>query len=114
MKYEISYFLTGEKVSLDLFNFSPKGGYEYFLTKFCKHLDESLVSWFQGVESGIGSITYRGQIIAVVWTDFPFAFSFDCQNKEAASSLQMSLQNFFKSSNGLILSWVIQYREIYS
>jgi hypothetical protein len=97
MKYKISPFVEGEKFSLELCEFTPKGGYEIFLREFCQFAGESFHDWFQGVESGIGHLSYLGTTLTVVWNDFPDSFGFDCDSKELAISLKGQLEKFFKS-----------------
>lgn len=84
-----------QKHSLELEDFEPKGGYEIFLTQFCKFIDEEFLDWYQGVMEGIGHITYRGYKLEVYWTDFPFALSFDCRDKAMAEELKPRLKTFF-------------------
>jgi hypothetical protein len=57
-------------------------------------MGESLCDWFQGVESGIGHMSYLGSTLTVVWNDFPDSFSFDCDSEGLAISLQGKLEKF--------------------
>jgi hypothetical protein len=95
VNYRITAFATGQKYSLELEDFEPKGGYELFLKTFCKFIDEEFLDWHQGVMEGIGHITYRGYKLVVYWTDFPFALSFDCRDKAMAEELRPMLEAFF-------------------
>lgn len=95
MKYKVTPFVDGGKFSLELCDFAPKGGYEIFLREFCRFSGESLYDWFQGVESGIGHLSYLSTALTVIWNDFPDSFSFDCDSEELAISLQGKLEKFF-------------------
>ena len=94
-KFLLKPFLNSEKYALELEGFEPKGGYEPFLKDVCPFLGGTFLDWYQGVESGIGAITYQGKKIVVFWTDFPFALSFDCLNETMAKNLQKELENYF-------------------
>jgi hypothetical protein len=95
IQFRITPFLNSEKYSLQLDDFEPQGGYDFFLRAVCEHLNESFLDWYQGVESGIGHITYRGYTLTVYWTDYPFSLSFDCRDQLMAQELQMKLEGFF-------------------
>ncbi|MFC6282041.1 hypothetical protein [Polaromonas aquatica] len=97
MKYKITPFSSSEKFSLELHDFTPEGGYELFLQRFCQFAEESFFDWFQGVQSGIGHITYLGTTLTVVWNDFPQSFSFDCSSEKLAVSLQSQLEQFLQN-----------------
>lgn len=103
MKLKITPFLGSPEFSVELEDFEPKGGYEPFLRDICGYLGETFINWYQGVESGVGAITYQGSTVKVFWTDFPFALSFDCRNNEIAEQLYERLQAYFsdKDSNHL-------------
>jgi hypothetical protein len=85
----------GNGVSINLNDFEPPGGYELFLKNVCNFLGESFLNWHQGIESGIGQITYEGYKLTVFWTDFPFSLSFDCRDKVMAEELQIRLKDYF-------------------
>jgi hypothetical protein len=94
----ITPFAKGNKYSLELEDFEPTGGYEVFLRHVCPYLGEGFLDWHQGIAEGIGHITYRGYKLAVYWTDFPFALSFDCQDKAMAEELKRRLEAYFAQS----------------
>lgn len=58
-------------------------------------MGEKFLDWHQGIEVGIGHITYQGYKLGVYWADFPFAFSFDCRDKAMAEELQTTLEAYF-------------------
>jgi hypothetical protein len=95
VKMEIRKFFNADQYALELEDFEPKGGYEIFLKKFCEFIKEQFLDWYQGVEVGIGHITYQGYKLEVYWTDFPFALSFDCRDKAMADELRPKLEAFF-------------------
>lgn len=97
MKFQITPFHQSKQFSLELYEFVPKDGYETFLKKFCEFSGEAFIDWRQGVESGIGHISYLGGRLTVVWNDFPDSFSFDCESELVALSLQSLLKTFFES-----------------
>ncbi len=82
------------KYSLQLEEFHPNGGYEKFLKDFCNSIGEKLVEWWQGVEAGIGCITFRGDSVQVYWSDFPDAFFFDCNDLSQAQMIEIVLRNY--------------------
>lgn len=96
ISFSISPFLKSTEYALKLENFEPQDGYELFLQKLCTHLNEQLIDWYQGIESGIGHITYQGYRLTVFWTDFPFSLSFDCRDKDMAEKLQFCLEGYFR------------------
>lgn len=98
IQFRITPFLNSEKYSLQLDDFEPQGGYEIFLRAVCEHLNEKFLNWYQGVESGIGNITYCGYTMMVYWTDYPFALSFDCRDQSMAQELQIKLEGFFETT----------------
>lgn len=83
-----------DEVSVCLNDFEPYGGYESFLRNFCKTLGESFLDWSQGVESGVGHITYKRYRLPVIWTDFPFALSFDCPDCCVAEEIASKLREY--------------------
>lgn len=85
----------GDGVSVNLNDFETSAGYGSFLKDVSTFLGESFLDWYQGIESGIGHITYKGYKLTVFWTDFPFALSFDCPNKLIADELQSRLKSYF-------------------
>ncbi len=93
--FRITPFRQSEKYSLEIENFEPPEGYEGFLQSLCHSLNEEFLDWYQGVESGIGHITYRNYKLTVYWTDFPFALSFDCVDEAMANSLKEDLDRYF-------------------
>ena len=97
MKYQITHFAENGKFSFEISDFAPKGGYEIFLNEFCQFTGESLYDWFQGVESGIGHMSYLGTTLTIVWNDVPDSLHFDCDSEELAVSLQEKLGEFFHS-----------------
>lgn len=94
-KYRISPFANSEQYSLELQEFVPDEGYESFLQDLCAFLSEKFLDWHQGIELGIGHMTYRNYRLAIYWTDFPFALSFDCANEPMAQSLRGDVESYF-------------------
>jgi len=99
IQFRITPFLQSKEFSLELEDFEPVGGYEQFLKHVCDYLGETFLDWYQGIESGIGHVTYRGYTLTVYWTDFPFALSFDCQDEAMAKELKTALESFFATSS---------------
>lgn len=95
-KFRISPFLNNSKFSLEIEEFEPRCGYKIFLADACKFFGEQLLDWYQGVESGVGHMTYKSELITVSWTDFPIALSFDCANEEIANELRTKFDEYFK------------------
>lgn len=95
--FRVSPFASSDKYSLDLENFESKGGYESFLKEACHFVGADYVDWYQGVESGIGHINYKGYKMTVFWTDFPFALSFDCRDEAMALDLRSQLEAYFSA-----------------
>lgn len=93
--FRVSSFANGDKYSLELEDFEPKGGYESFLKEVCLFVNSEYLDWYQGVESGIGHINYKGYKMTVFWTDFPFALSFDCRDEAMALDLRGRLEAYF-------------------
>lgn len=98
IRFRISPFLKSAKFSLELEDFEPQDGYERFLRTLCDYLNEQFLDWCQGIESGIGHITYCGYTLTVYWTDYPFSLSFDCQDETMAQELKTSLEAFFDTT----------------
>lgn len=94
INHQFTRFSASNKFSLELLEFIPRVGYEKFLREFCRFAGEQFIDWAQGVESGIGHITFDGNKITVVWSDTPFCLSFDCINKESATSLHTLIARF--------------------
>lgn len=81
MKFNFWKSVNSDGISIILNEFEPQGGYELFLKELCAFLGEKFLGWHQGIESGIGDITYEGYKLTVFWTDFPFSLSFDCRDQ---------------------------------
>lgn len=97
MKISVQPFIKSQKYSVELEDFEPLGGVEWFLKNLCQFLDENFLDWYQGVETGIGHMTYQNNRLTVIWTDFPLSLSFDCQDKETSVKLQFCLEDYFRS-----------------
>lgn len=97
--FRVSPFASSDKCSLELEDFEPKCGYEFFLKEACPFLGADYLDWHQGVESGIGHINYKGYKMTVFWTDFPFALSFDCRDEPMALELRGRLEAYFSAQS---------------
>lgn len=94
MNMKIVPFRYGHEYSLELGEFWPRGGYAKFLKDFCTKIGGGFLDWSQGVESGIGHINFENQKLTVYWSDFPDAFSFDCNNQSQAERLKLLVEKF--------------------
>jgi hypothetical protein len=94
-KFLLKPFLNSTEYALKLEEFEPKGGYEPFLKDVCPFLGATFLDWYQGIESGIGKIIYKGYKMTVFWTDFPQSLSFDCEDQAMAQQLQKELEDYF-------------------
>lgn len=99
MKFCISAFLKTSKYALEIEDFEPKDGYEIFLKNLCFNLGEKFIDWQQGVESGIGHITFKDYTLTIVWTDFPSSLSFDCRDEVMATELQSVIERYFENKS---------------
>ncbi|MEJ7139172.1 hypothetical protein [Amphibiibacter pelophylacis] len=97
--------VNGPGVSVNLNEFEPSGGYESFLQDICPVLKAIFLDWHQGIESGIGHISYQGKEIEVFWTDFPFALSFDCLGESMAQQLKKELEDYFRLHEERCSAW---------
>jgi len=79
---------------LILGDFEPPGGYAEFQKKFCVFLDERFDYWHQDVAEGVGRISYKNLPIDTYWTDFPFAFSFECPSETTARRLRVDVERY--------------------
>ncbi len=94
MQMRIAPFKNSHECSLELDEFSPQEGYAEFLKDFCTAIGGRFLDWYQGVESGIGHINFENQNLIVYWSDFPDAFSFDCNNKTQAERLKILVEKY--------------------
>lgn len=97
----ISKFQSGEKYSVELNNFEPKGGLDLFIKTYSEYLGEEIVDWNRNWEFGTGRMTFIGDEVILIQSEFPQLFSFDCRNEVMAEELKQSLVRFFKSEFGL-------------
>lgn len=97
MRIQFWKAVVGAGVTVQLPDFEPAGGYEPFLKKFCGFLGEQFLDWYQGIEMGLGHITYQGEQLTVVWNDFPFELSFDCKDEATAHELRQKIEAYFES-----------------
>ena len=95
MEIRITPFKNGNEVSLELEEFWPREGYAKFLRSFCSEAGGDFIDWHQGVESGIGHISFENQRLTVFWSDFPDAFSFDCTSQKQAERLKGLVERYF-------------------
>lgn len=98
MKFNFWKSVNSDGISIILNEFEPQGGYELFLKELCAFLGEKFLGWHQGIESGIGDITYEGYKLTVFWTDFPFSLSFDCRDQKMAQKLEEGLYSFLSKN----------------
>ena len=96
----ISNFHSSKKCSVELENFEPKGGPEIFIKTFCINLRENLLEWNRNWEFGVGRMTFMGDEITLIQSEFPHVFSFDCRNETIANELKTRVVNFFESEIG--------------
>lgn len=96
----ISSFQSSEKCSVDLENFEPVGGLELFIKSYSEYIGEEVLKWNRSWEFGVGCMTFSGNEIALIQSEFPHVLSFDCRNKILANELRKSLESFFKSHIG--------------
>lgn len=96
----LTKFKSSEKCSVELVNFEPKGGLEIFIKTLSEYLEEDLLEWSRNWEFGVGTITFMGNKIALIQSEFPQVFSFDCQSEAIANELKKRLVKFFGSDIG--------------
>lgn len=96
MDMRITPFRYSHEYALELSEFWPKEGFAGFLKDFCSYVGGRFIDWHQGVESGLGHINFENQTITVYWSDFPDAFSFDCNNQLQAERLKRLVKEYFE------------------
>ena len=89
--------VNGLGVTVELNGFVPAEGYELFLKDLCAAWEEQFIDWHNGVESGIGHITYSGERIGGFWTDFPMSLNFDCLNGEMAQGFYKKIRQYLEN-----------------
>ncbi len=95
MIMKITPFKCSHKYSLELDEFCPKEGFAKFLGNLCANIGGYFIDWHQGVESGIGHINFENEKLTVFWSDFPDAFSFDCNSENQAERLKFLVERYF-------------------
>ena len=101
MEMRIKPFLNSHEYALELDEFWPKEGYKEFLTNFCVSIGGDFIDWRQGVESGLGHIYFEKEKLTVYWSDFPDAFSFDCNSQMQAERLKGLVRSYLVENNYL-------------
>ncbi len=99
----ITPFKRSHKHALELEEFKPSCGFEAFIKDFTKFIGGEFIDWWEGIERGIGHITFENDLIVVYWTDFPFSLSFDYLDKSQAIRLRELANQYFE----MRLGWVI-------
>lgn len=83
------------RYSMELVEFYPVDGLDAFLEGFCSFIDERLIDWHEGEESGIGRITFKDRELPVYWSASAMSFCFHCQSAAEASEMRALVIDYF-------------------